>query len=956
MPVSSDDLERRLRERQPAVRLVSEIALSRVLARRIEAGDRVPNNPLLPLWVTAESIADLEIDRGLPRLLLMTTPDDRLLHRYSDDVVLAVYNRLLDRVDFQDRPNEGAIPFGTLPEAIRREIRHVLESERLLPENPTDEEVGRTFRAVEAELHVNRPDAIGDFFPLLTASVRIAHESLSGNHRDAHRPSDVSVDPAAIRPDVSGIVATGKNHVRTAINYHRRPEDRATAAAILREGLGGRLRAALHWDAEHLTTWQAALTALLPHTASAAWTPAAKALYELQKLALDLAQPLSAVAPFEWLRSFGRKSVRQPLDKARDIILLRHLAKVDKQLARVPLDEPARHAWDDLIGRERAAAEARIRAILSPILRDALDRAGLAPANRVESVAREKLVAELVRAVCDRGFFRLADLRDAIARNQVKLHDLDGFRELASGDELLRADKILGEELFGIYQRGEIYLRGIQRLSAAGFGTKIGRWITLFVLLPFGGAFLSLEFLQHLLHGAGGLANALGLHSDLHHAHIVSWWSVLALGGFFLGLLHSPPFRSAVGAGFRRVGSWLTTVFVTLPRAAWRSRAARILVRNRVGSFLWRTVALPLALGAITAVAIVAYTEPESFAPAYAIGIGALVFVASIVAIHSPPGLRLYDALSEAALDTGRYVWASLIPGLVSWFVWIFREIADAVERLLYTADEWLRFREGQSRETLWLKVAVAVVWFPIAYVTRFVFYLLVEPQVNPVKHFPVVTVSHKIIWPMVPQLSRLTGLSPWTMGTIVNAVPGIFGFIAWELKENWRLYAANRPERLRPVPIGHHGETMRGLLRPGFHAGTVPKLYRKLRALRDAPTLDGKKLHHLHHELHHVADAVRRQVEWELLPLLNDPAVSVGDVTVGCRRIEATLTKGEGRFVLAWELIDGEIAGSESTGNWTPTADEYAAVAGMNALAAVTNPEPPRWTDWVKRWEPRAT
>ena len=30
---------------------------------------------------------------------------------------------------------------------------------------------------------------------------------------------------------------------------------------------------------------------------------------------------------------------------------------------------------------------------------------------------------------------------------------------------------------------------------------------------------------------------------------------------------------------------------------------------------------------------------------------------------------------------------------------------------------------------------------------------------------------------------------------------------------------------------IGSHGETVRGLLQPGFHSGTVPRLYARLRA-----------------------------------------------------------------------------------------------------------------------------
>ena len=60
--------------------------------------------------------------------------------------------------------------------------------------------------------------------------------------------------------------------------------------------------------------------------------------------------------------------------------------------------------------------------------------------------------------------------------------------------------------------------------------------------------------------------------------------------------------------------------------------------------------------------------------------------------------------------------------------------------------------------------------------------------------------------------------------------MPGIFGFLVWEFRENWRLYAANRPKGLRPVPLGPHGETMPRLLRPGFHSGTLPKRFAKLR------------------------------------------------------------------------------------------------------------------------------
>ena len=54
-------------------------------------------------------------------------------------------------------------------------------------------------------------------------------------------------------------------------------------------------------------------------------------------------------------------------------------------------------------------------------------------------------------------------------------------------------------------------------------------------------------------------------------------------------------------------------------------------------------------------------------------------------------------------------------------------------------------------------------------------------------------------------------------------------------MKENWRMYRANRQKQLRSVGLGPHGETVRQLLQPGFHSGTVPRLYARLRQAEDA-------------------------------------------------------------------------------------------------------------------------
>src|SRR5205807_6563828 len=101
-----------------------------------------------------------------------------------------------------------------------------------------------------------------------------------------------------------------------------------------------------------------------------------------------------------------------------------------------------------------------------------------------------------------------------------------------------------------------------------------------------------------------------------------------------------------------------------------------------------------------------------------------------------------------------RTVWGNLLPGLVGWLQWVFREFLGATDRMLYAVDERLRYREGASRPSVAAKAVLALLWFPVAYVTRFAFYLLLEPQVNPIKHFPVVTVSHKVMFPLIKPIA----------------------------------------------------------------------------------------------------------------------------------------------------------------------------------------------------------
>ena len=226
-------------------------------------------------------------------------------------------------------------------------------------------------------------------------------------------------------------------------------------------------------------------------------------------------------------------------------------------------------------------------------------------------------------------------------------------------------------------------------------------------------------------------------------------------------------------------------------------------------------------------------------------------------------------------------VQAKLIFAFIGWVVDFFRFLLNTLERVLYAVDEWLRFHSDENWASILAKAILGVFWAFISFLIRIYVNLLIEPTFHPVKHFPVVTVAHKIF---LPALIMLEGNMVHFLGQYVGTplarsitwfniffLPGFFGFAVWELKENWRLYLANRKNRLQSVAVGSHGETVTRLLRPGFHSGTLPKIYRKLRKLEHQDASLGRftSRRSTREQLHHVEHAIQNFVERELISLL---------------------------------------------------------------------------------------
>ena len=56
-------------------------------------------------------------------------------------------------------------------------------------------------------------------------------------------------------------------------------------------------------------------------------------------------------------------------------------------------------------------------------------------------------------------------------------------------------------------------------------------------------------------------------------------------------------------------------------------------------------------------------------------------------------------------------------------------------------------------------KAVLGLVWFFVAYVVRFCVNVFLEPQINPIKHFPVVTVGHKLLFPAYKLFAKRAGV-----------------------------------------------------------------------------------------------------------------------------------------------------------------------------------------------------
>ena len=684
------------------------------------------------------------------------------------------------------------------------------------------------------------------------------------------------------------------------------------------DSLADRLREVLQLDEDQYDRWRLALRPLLPGAARGYWPVEARLLYELQKACVDHERELFSLDAIQWGLGLGRHPFKRPLPVKRQVLIARHFRGASEKLPAARLEEPQRLELLSLLRLAVRQTEDSLRAHLRGLLAGAMTDVGLIADSGPETVARDKIIEELLDRVLEQGFLTMGDLRDAISRNSLKLPDLGGplrpkgrgvgavllacvawflaaTANFFRGGKFLRLDRKLSFVLDGAYHRGEVYMRWLHRISLLAFGTWLGRVLTRTVLVPFGGAFIILEGLRHIMHSVLGPIMPISVE-------LMSPESLVALGLYLLALVNLSAIRIGTRWFFRNLFRLLRLAFFDAPRWLVRRDVVQRVLRSRPCRIFQAYILSPLLVTCL-AWAILRSRKTDQWTLQT---LTAAVFLVSSLLLNTRAGRRFQEVTAAWVAHAWQYARRNILWGTFQIISEAFKRGLEMLERLLYSIDEWLRFRAGGSMFSVIAKAAIGVPWFIVSYVVRFVVNLLIEPQVNPVKHFPVVTVSHKLLLPTIPsmatRLESTVGMSHVAANTvattIIGSIPGFFGFLVWELVGNWRLYQANRPRNLSRSAVGSHGESMVRLMKPGLHSGTLPKLYAKMRHA-EAKAVTGsasRKLRKLHRQTRQIEQSVRRFTQRELVRLLSlsrawgAQAITVGEVRLGSNRIAVEL------------------------------------------------------------------
>ena len=1008
-----EELSRLLRETDPAAVLVNRPVLDRVILNVTGIAWVVWQIPHGHCFVVELSTLYKHVEPeelGLPHgfnlpdiVLLLERPSAEQLNGPVADL-LGRYWRLLFHASIHrelDTRLAGITDAGLRErvEAIGpvafEEARNVLIQDGLLTSRANDLEAYIEFVSYFLELRYFNPALVAVSFPSLppeaavetvlardvdgaalfarsrlpgTANPEPKTDDQSDESHDYYRRLERSALRASKAGDVVGAAIFYTRAARVAPGYLTSPTQEKAREEL--DKLVDRLHAALKLGDDDVSGWKLTLPWLLDKADQGNRPVEAALLYDIQRACLDHEQKIYALDVFEWLKHVGNKPLKRELAGQRYVRVPAQLRSAARRLTAARLTDHDRKTLTELLRNALDQAESQLRNQFAPLLTTALHDAGLRPTSLPERAAVEKTVEELLDRISSAGYLSFGDVRDAIARGQVKLPDLSGPHEYYRGDPLLRLDDRLADRLDGVYRRAESYTRGLEKVTAFNFGTQTGRWLTRNVTLPFGAAFLVAQFIWLLVfeRAAKRARDAGESAPSFFGGWNVEWWfhsAWIALGVFLIAVVRSAKLRGALAEVGQIAYRASRYVFWEVPGLLLSNSWVRALVASVPVQLVVNYALRPLAVCAVLWVLPIGLWELGS-GSGLEWPVRALTLCALAAVVNTRFGWRIEAALFELVRHLLELI--PSIPTALRWLNDVFRELIGGMEWTLARIEDGLRLRGRGGPFAVAVRAVAGVLWMPFAFLIRFYTVVLIEPMLNPLK-LPLSILFAKFIYPLlllfpgllqaeptsvlgytsplVGQLSAyLSEPGAWllVMGTLW-LLPDACTFLFWEMRENWRLYRANRPETLRPVSVGDHGETVRGLLHWAFHSGTVPRLFAKLRsAERTAARTDEWRDSRTHRAaLRAVEEAVQRFVTRDFVEVLNDgdsgwtgPRLTAGRVLLGTNRIRFELMAerfGESAW-LEWEDRSGWlVARWAAPGFLTALTDDQARVFA-NALA----------------------
>jgi hypothetical protein len=662
------------------------------------------------------------------------------------------------------------------------------------------------------------------------------------------------------------------------------------------------------------------LQALIAHLAEddrhySGSTTARALLHHLEQVLTERRSNYYRLRLGHWLRNPLRHRLRQALPFQPLLKSLRALDAARQQLEDLPWPiaelERARTALATL----NARVTNRLDAQITPRLEFAMREADFVARDHRERIAVQKMRLELLDVIKHRRHLKFTDVRDIVARNVLRLPD-PTLGEILRGDRLARFDRAAARALPGVYRPGEVYIKGLQQLGAPLFGTDDGRAVVRHLLLPFGGAFLVLKTLDLVAHLIPSGSQPPPLATPV----------VVLLAGTLVNLaVHTGLGRHLAVSLWQGVGTLLRFLFYDGVRQLLRWGPVARLMKTPAMRAVWRNLVHPMLIGTLPLIPIIALAVLVEEVPIQpGLWLAGLAFALGTLARNTPAGRRFLDNLSTNTVLYLRRLNQALLIGLIQRLLYFFKETMRRFAQWLNRVDEALIHHRGERLDSLLLKAVLAPAWRLAEAVIQFYVTVLVEPQVNPVKHFPIVTIGHKILLPFLPAITTafidvsdqvLPKVVGYPLVTLTIALlPGLFGFLVWEFKENWRLYQANHVRRrappaaddtgedigVEPAIVGSHGETMNALMMRGFHSGTVPKGFDRLRQVIreeiDEQTWYPRRLSRAQRRLEDVRYAIcvffERELTFALREHCRDPDCALQYVETGRPRIATNLVE----------------------------------------------------------------